>query len=266
MELIDKARALIKGREFDREGNQRKCYFVNIDGRDYALLVYKCDNKEKNTIRLQATCDLVEQGLTTPHLIGIDYEDGMAYEIQERIMGKTMAYRNPNRAGGEERYITDFIHTLRILDEADKSTFLGLLSDARILYINGYSLDCHPDNFLIDEDGNITFLDIDIFDMPKKREDRFINYVTILPYIISFVVSMHLKKDSKYYEECKRLLNSIGHKWFEVCVEYLSLFDLTFEEVRKAVNFVPFHYFLMDQAEIDHMIYSYFADDRIVLS
>lgn len=264
MELIDRARELIKGKDFDRKGNSRKCYFVTIDGRDYALLIYKCDNKEENTMRLQATCDLCEKGLQTPYLIGIDYEDGMAYEIQERVHGKTVAYRNVEAAGGEEKYMNDFIYTLKILDNADKNALLSLLSDARILYTNGYPIDCHPDNFLIDKDGNITFLDIDIYHMPEKVEDNFFQYVTILPYILSFS-KMYLDRSPKYLEEARPYLNSIGHKWFEVCVEYLSLYDLEFDEVRSVINRIPFHYFLMDQAEIDHMIYSYFSDDRVTL-
>ena len=265
MQLIDKARELIKGQEYDREGNSRKCYFVNIDGRDYALLVYPCDNKEENTVRLQATCDLVEQGLDTPHLIGIDYEDGMAYEIQERVMGKTFAYRTPSRCGGEEIFMTDFIYSLKILDNADKSAFLGLLNDARIYYINGYDLDCHPDNFLIDKEGNFTLIDLDIYDMPKKREDKFYLYCNALPYIISHVVSIFLKEDSKYYDEIRVLLRSIGHKWFEMCVEYLAMYDFEAPEMRQIINRISFNYFLMDQAEIDHMIYSHFSDDRVIL-
>ena len=36
-------------------------------------------------------------------------------------------------------------------------------------------------------------------------------------------------------------------------------------EMRQILNRVSFNYFLMDQAEIDHMIYSHFSDDRIIL-
>ena len=37
MLIIDKARELIKDREYDHRGASRKCYFVTIDGKEYAL-------------------------------------------------------------------------------------------------------------------------------------------------------------------------------------------------------------------------------------
>lgn len=266
MLLIDKARELIKNQEANRHGNSRQCYFVTIDGVEYALLVYKCLDEEKNNIRLQAINDLCEQGLSTPHAIGIDYDNGVAYELQERVQGKTMAYRNPGDAKGEDNFWADFLYTLRILDNAPKDVFLRLLRDNRIMYINGYSLDCHPDNYLIDKYGNITLIDLDIYDEPKKRLDNFGLYCNILPYILSFVVYMHLKKDSKYYNECYELLRRIGQKWFEICIEYLSLLDLTFEEVQKCVKGISFNYFLISEVEKIKMIDDYFKDDRIILS
>ena len=83
--------------------------------------------------------------------------------------------------------------------------------------------------------------------------------------MISFVTSVFLKEDSKYYDEIRELLRSIGHKWFEICVEYLAMYDFEAPEMRQILNRVSFNYFLMDQAEIDHMIYSHFSDDRIIL-
>ena len=42
MILIERARNLIEDKDCDREGNSKKCYFVNLDGNDYVLLIYKC--------------------------------------------------------------------------------------------------------------------------------------------------------------------------------------------------------------------------------
>ena len=266
MILIDRARDLIKNQEPNRTGNSRKCYFVTIDGKDYALLVYKCINKEDNNIRLQAISDLCEQGLSTPHAIGIDYYDNVAYELQERVHGKTMAYRNVNMAKGEDNYLSDFLYTLRILDEAPKDVFFRLLRDARIMHTNGYSLDCHPDNFIIDKEGNISFIDLDIYGSPKKTPDRFVSYVNILPYIFSFVTYTDLKPNSKYYEESCEILKRLGQKWFEICVEYLSLLDLSFEDVKKTVSMISFNYFMISREEKNQMIEDYFRDERIVLS
>ena len=43
------------------------------------------------------------------------------------------------------------------------------------------------------------------------------------------------------------------------------MYDFEAPEMRQILNRVSFNYFLMDQAEIDHMIYSHFSDDRIIL-
>ncbi len=265
MILIDRAREMIKNQEPNRTGNYKKCYFVTIDGKDYALLVYECNNQEENNIRLQATNDLCEQGLSTPHAIGVDYQDGMAYELQERVHGKTMAHRNSNVPGGYDKYISDFIYTLIILDNATKDVFLRLLRDARIVHTNGYPLDCHPDNYLISKDGSITFLDLDIYREPTSTPDKFGMYVNILPYIISFVTSHELKPEGRYYDDACELLRRIGHKWFEICVEYLSLLDLSFEEVKNIINMIDFDYFMISTEDKNKMIDDYFKDDRIVL-
>ena len=265
MILIDRAREIIKNQEANRHGNSRQCFFVTIDNVDYALLVYKCSNINENNNRLQSINDLCEQGLSTPHVVGIDYHDGLAYELQERVHGKTMAYRNADMAKGQDNYLSDFLYTLRILDNAPKDALLRLLRDTRIVHINGYSLDCHPDNYIINKEGYISFIDLDIYKEPKKTPDRFGNYVNILPWILSFVTNCDLKDDSKYFSECFELLRRIGQKWLEVCVEYLSLLDLSFEEVRQTVNKISFNYFMYSNEEKNNMIEEYFRDERIIL-
>ena len=257
MLIIDKARQLIKDKHYDRRGNSRNCYFVSIDGKEYALLVYKCDDKKKNDIRLKSTNYLCNQGLVTPSIIGIDYHDGFAYELQEKCNGKTMAFRAYERAGGKEKYLNDFLDTLKILDNADPSVFLELLNNARIIQINGYSLDCNPDNYMIDNNGNIILIDIDIYDEPKMENDNFNNYVNVLPNIFSFVYD--LKKDSEYGAICQPLLKSISYKWLEQCVNYLSSFDFTIEEIINIVSRIDFGYFLINQTEKNNMINNYFS-------
>ena len=265
MLLIDRAREMIKNQEANRHGNSRECFFVTIDGVDYALLVYKCSDREKNNIRLQSINNLCEQGLSTPHAIGIDYHDGMAYELQERVQGKTMAYRNADMAKGEDNYMSDFLYTLRLLDNAPKDALLRLLRDARIMHINGYELDCHPDNYLISKDGYITFIDLDIFNEPKVTPDRFGKYVNLLPWILSYATYGGFKEGCKYFGECYELLRRIGQKWLEVCVEYLSLLDLSFEEVRKVVNTISFNYFMYSTEEKNQMLEEFFRDERVIL-
>ena len=258
MLIIDKARELIENKECDCRGNSRKCYYVSIDGREYALLVYKCNNKEKNDLRLNTISYLCNQGLATPGIIGIDYRDGIAYELQEKCNGKVMSYRGFERAGGKENYFDNLLHTLKILDNADPNIFLNLINNTRLLHVNGYLLDCHPDNFMIDNFGNISFIDLDIYHKPKMESDRLYNYVNVLPWIFSFFM---LDSNNKHYKEILSKLKSIGYKWFYQCVNYLSSFNLTNEEIINIVSNISFDYFMIDQTERNNMISSCFNND-----
>ena len=258
MLIIDKARELIKDKEFDCQGNSRLCYYVTIDGKEYALLVYKCNNVERNNLRPSSINYLKNQGLSTPGIVGVDYDGETAYELQEKCNGKPMAFRNANRAGGEDIYFNDFLETLKTLDNADPSTFINLMNGARIVHINGYSLDCHPDNFMLDNDGNITFMDLVIDREPTTKSESIGNYVNVLPWIFSFSVS---KLNSENYDTFLPLLKSIGYKWFYQCINYLSTFDLTPDEINNIISDISFNYFMIDQTEKDNMINNYFSND-----
>ena len=270
MEIIDKARELAIGKEYDGKGASKKCYFVTIDGKEYALLIYKCADIEKNNIRLNATKHLYSQGLSTPNIIGIDYEDGIAYELQEKAHGKVFAYRAFKDIGGEDRYLDDTLQTLNILDNASLDVFLKLLNDFRILRTNGYEPDCHSDNFFIDENGNITFVDLDIHHEPSTTENIFQHNVIFLPSILSFPFGLFshgrrmLQSDCIYYQKCHELLKNICYKWLEACVQYLTLFNFSIEEIRRIVSGIYFNYFTLDDAEKEKMLNDFFSDSKII--
>ena len=211
---------------------------------------------------METTNYLQNQGVATPGIVGIDYCDGYAYELQEKCDGKLIAFRSIEDVGGEDEYIEDFLKTLNILNNADPSVFLKLMNSTRLLHINGYNLDCHSDNYMIDNNGNIAFIDVDIYHKKETKNDMFINYINVLPNILSFALyALQSSSNSKYKDACIPLLKSIGYKWLEQCVNYLSAYGFTNEEIIKQVRGISFNYFMIDKTEKDNMITSYFSSD-----
>lgn len=102
MILIERARHLIEDKDYDREGNSKKCYFVNMDGNDYALLIYNCQEEYQGKLisRINGTMHLINQGFHTPATYDIYFDDDIVYELQGRAKGKAFAYRSINQADG----------------------------------------------------------------------------------------------------------------------------------------------------------------------
>lgn len=141
--------------------------------------------------------------------------------------------------------------SLKTLELSDKSNLMYLLNDAKLYRENGYSLDCHSDNFIIDEEGRISIIDLDITEDPKKREPYYISYVNTLPNIMSF---FRIKPDMPRYDECVESIRNIGSMWLDSCIEFLLQNNLSMEEIKSTVNAITFNYFYINNEEKELMI------------
>lgn len=258
MDLLKKAHQFIEGKEIERNGNRKNCYFVNIDGNDYALLTYKFneEDRKKILIRIKETMSLIEQGFHTPLIIDIEFDEDMVYELQRKAKGKTLAYRSIEQAGSIENYVNDLFLSLEILKSAPKSCFLALINDSKIFSENGHSLDCHSDNYVIDENGQFTLIDLDIHHEGVKRDANYFAITNTLPNIFSF---FRLKPDMPHYDECISAMRNIAPIWLNVAVDFLVQNGFSTEETKKMVNNINFNYFHITPNEKTSMIENTFG-------
>lgn len=253
MILIERARNLIEDKDCDREGNSKKCYFVNLDGNDYVLLIYKCKEEYQKRIlsKINGTMHLINQGFHTPDIYDVYFDDDIVYELQGRAKGKAFSYRHIAQAGGPENYVNDLLISLKALEFTDKSNMMSLLNDAKLYRENGYSLDCHSDNFFIDEEGKISMIDLCITEDPKKTDPYYISYVNTLPSIMS---SSRVSPDMPRYDECVASARNIASMWLDTCIEFLLQNNLSIEEIRETINSMGFNYFYINPEEKELMI------------
>lgn len=253
MILIEKARHLVEEKERDRNGNSKSCYFVNIDGIDYVLLTYKCNEEDESKVkgRIAQTTRLIGEGFHTPDIFDIYFDEDKAYELQGRAKGKTFAYRNIDQAGGIESYMKDALLSLKVLENSEKSSLLSLLNDSKIFSENGYSLDCHPDNFYIDENGNFTVIDLDISEEKAKEQPYYLGIVRTLPNILSF---LRLSPNTPHYDECVASIRTIAPMWIDACVTFLLENGLSIEDAKKIISSIDFKYLFINDEEKEFMI------------
>lgn len=260
MILIERARHLIENKKRDRNGNSKSCHFVNLDGIDYALLTYGCneENQKKVLFRINETMKLIREGFHTPDTYDIYFDENTAYELQGMAKGKTFAYRRISDAGDIESYMKDILLSLKSVENSEKESLLNLLNDSKIFWENGHSLDCHPDNFYIDENGNFTVIDLDIIEEKEKRLPYYDGIANTLPYILSF---LKIEPNSPFYEECIESLHSIAIIWIDACVIFLKNNGLENEEIKKIIGSINFNYFKIGNDEKTGMLKTYF-DER----
>lgn len=258
-ELLNIARSLINEKEKDRSGNNKSCFFVNISGKDYALLTYECRENEKkgNLIRIKETNRLIEQGLHTPTIVDIEFDEDIVYELQEKANGKTLSYRNVEDAKSDEVYANDIFESLEILKTAPKSAFLELINDSKIFDENGHSLDCHSDNFVIDQNGYLTLIDLDLYREGVKRDTNYFSVVNTLPNIFSF---FFIKPGMPHYDDCVTSMQTIAPVWIETTIDFLYQNGFSEEEVKKMVSNIELKYFHIDQGEKDFMMENVFNE------
>lgn len=246
MSLIDEAISLINKDEFDRQGNSRKCYFVNISGIEYALLISKFyEHDLKSTlIRYKETANLSEKGMNTPVVVDFKIEDGLLYELQTKVKGKTFAYRDYEQAGGVDNYMQDISESLKILNQAPEEYLLKFLEDVKLYNSNGYSLDCHPDNYYLTPSGEISFIDLDIYDESQEKKIDYPNIINIMPNIFSFFT---LDSKDLDYEKNVLAIQEFASKWYRVVYKFLLNNGYSHDESIKEMHFISGNYLYLDK-------------------
>ncbi len=265
MRIIEEAIKSIDGKDYDCKGNFKKCYFVNIEGKEYALLVYKCDEerKEINNLRINETKKLIEQGFLTAPILDLLYDNGNAYELQERVKGNIICgkYIPLENSEDYDSFYLSVLDSLKIIERSSNDKLIDLMNNAALVYSNSYPLDSHGDNYIIDSEGNITFIDIDISTPAKKRDIKIHYCLSVLPNILS-TFTYYVREDSKYYKALKELLASISIKWVDACNTILNYNGYSEEDIKELINGIRYNYFLQSEEEKNEMLNNYFGSNK----
>ena len=262
MDLLRRAINSVDGKSSDTHGSLKECFYVLLDDKEYALLVYKCgsDKIERNNLRISETKKLIAKGLKTPNIIDILYENEYAYELQEKVQGDILIGRSIPFEDNEnfDSYYLSVLKNLQIMEKSPNECLIELLENAALLYSNSYSIDCHADNFIIDNFGNITFIDIDIFEPLINRDIKKHYCINVLPNILS-TMTYYISPNNKYYIPLKEILTSLAAKWIEVCNIYLTKYGYTKDEIKEVTSKIQYSYFLQNNDEKNELLNNYYG-------
>ena len=147
--------AIKDGGEFIGAGSGNDAYKVTTkDGKEYVVLKHTRDSTNVSVDNFykqkQIIDNLVDKGVNTPRLIGIEKIDGTYYEVQECASGDVLASRGIKKDVSEYKLYNDNLKNAKQFLEAPTSTYEKLMKDLKTLNENGVGVDEHSDNFMYD--------------------------------------------------------------------------------------------------------------------
>lgn len=197
----------VKFSKYDAFSVEKKCHYVTLDGKEYALMwqtvkVDKINEMMDELNELKKRIDEAKKsGARLPSILAIYKDNNHIFQLQEKVNGKKFDY-------------------YEILDQKTSvDDFIELLITFDLMSLNGLSIETGH-NCYVDEDGHINLFDCIL----SKKDDRH----NARPELFKRIV---FPEPNDYKEEDVEILKRILEKWIIACAKYFSMFNTDREDI-----------------------------------
>jgi len=218
--------------KYDAFSTSKYCHYTKIGDKEVALIWCHYDSEEllakdyENNLELKERLKIAKKrGARLPATISVLKSNSYLFQIQERVMGKKLAYYE---ILSDKTKVEDFIDVLKTID---------IMTEEGINVDQGY-------NCLVDDDGHINLFDLYLV---PKREFR----VNSKPYLFH---DMIFREPTYPNEDDIKKLIIIIRKIIKACAIYFNDNNLDRETIYKEIMNVIKNYSFISMEDKDKLI------------